>query len=170
MWQAAAMTPRRTAAVAVAVLTAIVAVTLAACGGSGDDPAGQGGPGDAMLANLPSCDRVPLDEAPEMDDPVDGLVLPDGARVTSVVEQGALVSVEGSIRMTPLDLRADYEGRSDVELLRIEDEVFETEVLLRAAGRRMYLRATALCADGTALMAVIGPDSEDAELPEFQSD
>jgi hypothetical protein len=167
MWQAAAMTPRRTAAVAVVALSALA---LAACGGDGDEPAGPGNPGDAMLANLPSCDRVPLDEAPETDDPVRGLMLPDGARVTSVVEQGALVTVEGSIRMTPLDLRADYEGRSDVELLRIEDEVFETEVLLRAGGRRMYLRATALCADGTALMAVVGPDSEDAGLPEFQSD
>ncbi|TDC49727.1 hypothetical protein E1212_17340 [Jiangella ureilytica] len=164
------MTPRRTAAVAVAALTAIMALTLAGCGSSGDDPAGPGDPGDAMLANLPSCDRVPLDEAPETDDTVDGLVLPDGARVTSVVEQGALVTVEGSIRMTPLDLRADYESRSDIELLRIEDEVFETEVLLQSQGRRMYLRATALCADGTALMAVVGPDSEDAGLPEFQSD
>ncbi len=151
------------------VVAIVVGVALAGCGGA-DDPATSGNPGDAMLANLPSCDRVPLDEAPEVGDVVDGLVFPDGARVTSVVEQGALVTVEGSIRMTPLELRADYEGRADVELLRIEDEVFETEVLLRSAGRRMYLRATALCADGTALMAVVGPDSEDAGLPEFQSD
>lgn len=168
VWEAAAVTRRPLSAAAV---VAGLVLTLAACG-AGDDGAGSGSgnPGDAMLANLPSCDRVPLDEGPDSGDEVDGLVFPDGARVSSVVEQGSLVTVEGSIRMTPLDLRADYEGRSDVELLRIEDEVFETEVLLRSAGRRMYLRATALCADGTALMAVIGPDSEDAGLPEFQSD
>jgi hypothetical protein len=34
----------------------------------------------------------------------------------------------------------------------------------------MYLLAMALCADGTAISAMIGPDSEDAGLPEFQSD
>lgn len=147
------------------VLVAVVPL-VAACGGA--EPAGDRG--DAMLANLPSCDRVPLDEASEVSTDVSGLVLPDGARVTSVVEQDAMVSVEGTVRMTPLDLRADYEARDDVELLRVEDEVFETEVLLRSAGRRMYLRATALCADGTSLMAVVGPDSEDAGLPEFQSD
>jgi hypothetical protein len=71
--------------------------------------------------------------------------------------------------MTPLDVRAHYEGRADIELLRVEDEVFEAEVLTRAQQRRMYLRAGALCADGTTLTAVVGPDSEDAGLPEFQS-
>lgn len=147
---------------------ALVALTLAACGGA-DEP-GSGNRADAMLGNLPSCDRVPLDEGGEVSADVAGLVLPDGAWVTSVLEQESLVSVEGVVRMTPLDVRADYESRTDVELLRVEDEIFETEVLLRADGRRMYLRATALCADGTSLTAVIGPDSEDAGLPEFQSD
>ena len=122
-----------------------------------------------MLANLPSCDRVPLDEDAEVTAEVTGLVLPDGARVTSVVEQGALTTVEATIRLTPLDVRAHYESRGDIDLLRAEDEIFESEVLLRAQERRMYLRATALCADGTALTAVVGPDSEDAGLPEFRS-
>jgi hypothetical protein len=153
---------KRWAAAAVAV------GVLAACGGSGSQ--NTGGPAEEMLANLPSCDRVPLDEAPEVDADVTGLVLPDDARLTSVLEQGSLTSVDGTIRMTPLDLRADYENRSDLDVVRIEDEIFETEVLIRADGRRMYLRATALCADGTALTAVVGPDSEDADLPEFQSD
>ncbi|SCG55259.1 hypothetical protein GA0070609_3025 [Micromonospora echinaurantiaca] len=140
---------------------------LVACGGTDTPPATGRGPG--MLANLPSCDRVPLDTEPEVDARVTGLVLPDDARVTSVVEQGALTTVEATIRMTPLDVRAHYEGRADIELLRVEDEVFETEVLTRAQQRRMYLRAAALCADGTTLTAVVGPDSEEAGLPEFQS-
>jgi hypothetical protein len=72
--------------------------------------------------------------------------------------------------MTPLEVRADYEGRLDVDLLRVEDEVFETEVLLRAEGRRMYLMAAALCATASDLNVIIGPDTDDAGLPQFQSD
>lgn len=152
----------RTLAVAVTV-----PLLLTACGGTdAPQPAGRG-PG--MLANLPSCDRVPLDADAEVDADVTGLLLPDGARVTSVVPQGALTTVEAVVRMTPLDVRAHYERRDDVDLLRVEDEIFEAEVLMRAQQRRTYLRATALCADGTTLTAVVGPDSDDAGLPEFQS-
>ncbi|MEW2385687.1 hypothetical protein AB0873_26845 [Micromonospora sp. NPDC047707] len=144
---------------------AVLAV-LAGCGGTAEAPAG--GNRD-LLANLPSCDRVPLDQEPEVAADVPGLVLPDGARVTSVVVQGALTSVEATVRMSPLDVRAHYEQRTDVDLLRIEDEIFETEVLARARDRRMYLRATALCADGTTLTAMVAPDSDDAGLPEFRT-
>ncbi|WP_139338088.1 hypothetical protein [Micromonospora avicenniae] len=146
-----------------------VPLLLASCGtdsGSGQRAAGRGAD---MLANLPSCDRVPLDADAEVDTPVTGLLLPEDARVTSVVEQGALTTVEATVRMTPLDVRAHYEQRGDIDLLRAEDEIFETEVLMRAQQRRTYLRATALCADGTTLTAVVGPDSDDAGLPEFQS-
>ena len=140
---------------------------LVACGGTASP--GAGSPARDMLANLPSCDRVPLDQDPEVRADVPGLVLPDGARVTSVVKQGALTTVEATIRMSPLDVRAHYEQRTDIDLLRVEDEVFETEVLARAQDRRMYLRAGALCADATSLTAMVGPDSDDAGLPEFQS-
>ncbi|MGQ5261074.1 hypothetical protein ACTWLT_09990 [Micromonospora sp. ZYX-F-536] len=140
---------------------------LVACGGT--DAARPTDRGAGMLANLPSCDRVPLDADAEVDTRVTGLLLPDGARVTSVVEQGALTTVAATIRMTPLDVRAHYESRGDIDLLRAEDEVFEAEVLMRAQERRTYLRATALCADGTTLTAVVGPDSDEAGLPEFQS-
>ncbi|PZG24149.1 hypothetical protein C1I95_01140 [Micromonospora craterilacus] len=139
---------------------------LAACGGG--TPSATGGPRD-MLANLPSCDRVPLDQDPEVAADVPGLMLPDGARVTSVVEQGVLTSVEATVRMSPLDVRAHYEQRTDIDLLRVEDEIFETEVLARAQDRRMYLRAGALCADATTLTVMVGPDSEEAGLPEFRS-
>jgi hypothetical protein len=138
---------------------------LAACGGevATDRPA-------QMLANLPDCDRVPLDESPEIAAEVAGLYLPEDARVTSVTEQGPLTTVSGTIRMSPLDIRDQYESRDDLDLLRVEDEVFETEVLVRAGGHRMYLMASALCADGSALTAIVGPDSDEAGLPEFQSD
>lgn len=144
---------------------------LAACAG------GDGGDGEVatdraaqLLANLPDCDRVPLDESPEIAAEVTGLYLPEDARVTSVTEQGPLTTVSGTIRMSPLDIRDQYESRDDLDLLRVEDEVFETEVLVRAGGHRMYLMASALCADGSALTAIVGPDSDEAGLPEFQSD
>lgn len=151
------------------VFASALAVLLSACGGGGTPEAG-GDVGEQMLANLPSCDRVPVDEDPEVEADVAGLVLPEGARVTSVVEQGPLTSISGSVRMTPLELRADYEGRDDVQLVRVEDEVFETEVLLRADGRRMYLLASALCASASDLSVIIGPDTDDSGLPQFQSD
>jgi hypothetical protein len=152
--------------VRVLLLAAAVSV-LTACGGT-DDPPASPDRAQGMLANLPSCDRVPLDEGAEVAAEVTGLVLPDGARVTSTVQQGALTTVEATIRLTPLDVRAHYQSRDDVDLLSAEDEIFESEVLLRAQQRRMYLRATALCADGTALTAVVGPDSDDAGLPGFR--
>ncbi|MDW5326616.1 hypothetical protein [Plantactinospora sp. KLBMP9567] len=152
------------------LVLAVAVLGLAGCGGDG----GTGGSAttdrnEAMLANLPSCDRVPMDEGTEVTAEVAGLVLPEGARVTSTAAQGALTTVEATIRLTPLDVRAHYQERTDIELLSVEDEVFESEVLLRAQDRRMYLRATALCADGTALTAVVGPDSDDAGLPGFRS-
>ncbi|MEE6258744.1 hypothetical protein [Plantactinospora sonchi] len=151
-------------------LVAVALLGLAGCGGgSGDGATPPGDRGQAMLANLPSCDRVPMGEGTGAGAEVTGLVLPDGARVTSAVPQGALTTVEATVRMTPLDVRAHYQGRTDVEVLNVEDEIFESEVLLRAGQHRMYLRATALCADGTALTAVVGPDSDDAGLPEFRS-
>ncbi|TCC00542.1 hypothetical protein E0H26_02340 [Micromonospora zingiberis] len=146
--------------------TVVVLPLLAACGGGTPAPAGAG---RDLLANLPSCDRVPMDDEPEVAADVPGLVLPEGARVTSVVEQGVLTSVAATIRMSPLDVRAHYEQRTDIDLLRVEDEIFETEVLARTQDRRMYLRAGALCADGTTLTVMVGPDSEDAGLPEFRS-
>ncbi|MEO3745488.1 hypothetical protein [Plantactinospora sp. B5E13] len=150
-------------------LVAVALLGLAGCGGGSAQTPTAGDRGQAMLANLPSCDRVPMDAGREVSGEVTGLVLPAGARVTSTVPQGALTTVEATVRMTPLDVRAHYQGRTDVEVLNVEDEIFESEVLLRAGQRRMYLRATALCADGTALTAVVGPDSDDAGLPEFRS-
>jgi hypothetical protein len=145
---------------------AFVILALAGCGGP--DGSGEAERGAALLSNLPSCDRVPMGEAADVGSDITGLVLPDGATVTSVVEQGDLTTVEATVRMTPLDVRAHYQNDASVDVLRAEDEVFESEVLVRAEERRMYLRATALCADGTALTAVVGPDSDDAGLPEFQ--
>ncbi|MFD6757166.1 MULTISPECIES: hypothetical protein [Micromonospora] len=150
----------------VLVATVVVLPLLAACGGGSAAPSPGGG--RDLLANLPSCDRVPMDD-PEVEAEVPGLALPEGSRVTAVVQQGVLTTVEATLRMSPLDVRAHYEQRTDIDVLRVEDEIFETEVLARTEARRMYLRASALCADGSSLTVVVGPDSEDAGLPEFRS-
>jgi hypothetical protein len=151
----------------------VAATTLVACGG----PAAAGGdaaadPDAAMLAALPDCDRVPLDADPEvtLDDPGLARPLPPGSRVTSVLAQGPLTMVEGTVEATPLEIRADFETRDDLEVLRIEDEVFETEVLTRADGHRAYVIAIALCDQASAVSVMIGPDSEETDLPEFRSE
>jgi hypothetical protein len=148
------------------VLALAALVALVGCGGT--EASGEADRGRGLLSNLPSCDRVSLGERAGASADVTGLVLPEGATVTSVVEQNGLTTVEATVRMTPLDVRAFYQNDAAVDVLRAEDEVFESEVLVRAEQRRMYLRATALCADGTALTAVVGPDSEDAGLPEIE--
>ncbi len=150
------------------IALAVAVASLVACGNANEHDATDRA--RTMLTNLPSCDRVPLDEDPAIGAEVPGLVLPEGARVTAVVEQGVLTTVEATIRMTPLDVRLHYENRDDIDLLRAEDEIFEAEVLTRTEQRRMYLRAGALCADGTSLTAVVGPDSDDAGLPQFHND
>lgn len=149
---------------------ALAVFALVACGGTdaSGEAAGEADRGRELLSNLPSCDRVSLSDGAGVSADVTGLILPDGATVTSVVEQGRLTTVEATIRMTPLDVRTFYQNDAGVDVLRAEDEVFESEVLVRAQQRRMYLRATALCADGTALTAVVGPDTDDAGLPEFE--
>jgi hypothetical protein len=149
-----------------ASVLAVAVVAVVGCGGPDDSSAADRG--QALLSNLPSCDRVPLGDGAGVTADVTGLVLPDGATVTSVVEQGGLTTVEATVRMTPLDVRAHFQNDAAVDVLRAEDEIFESEVLVRTEGQRMYLRATALCADGTALTAVVGPDSDDAGLPELQ--
>lgn len=152
------------------VVLAAALFALVGCGGTdtSGEAAGDADRGRELLSNLPSCDRVPLGEGSDAPADVTGLVLPEGAIVTSVVEQKGLTTVDATVRMTPLDVRAFYQHDAAVDVLRAEDEVFESEVLVRAEQRRMYLRATALCADGTALTAVVGPDSDGAGLPEFK--
>lgn len=94
-----------------------------------------------------------------------GLVLPDEAVVTDVMPEGPLTQVSGYVAMTPLDVRAWYEADPGIDLVTVEDEVFESELLVASGDRRMYLKALALCDRGSALEATVAPAGEDEALP-----
>lgn len=132
---------------------------LAACG-EADEPFDLDS--TEPLAALPPCESPPAaaDAAP-----VDGLVVPAGTVVTGVAPQGPLVSVQGYIPMTPIQIRMDYGERADVELLVLEDEVYEAEVLLASGAHRMYMKASARCEQGSSFSAVVAPEVDAEGLP-----
>jgi hypothetical protein len=114
------------------------------------------------LAALPPCeDPPPASEDP----PVEGLVVPDGSVVTNVTPQGPLTSVQGYIPMTPIQIRFHYGDREGVELLVLEDEVYEAEVLLASGAHRMYLKANARCDEGSSFQAIVAPEVDADGLP-----
>jgi hypothetical protein len=94
-----------------------------------------------------------------VDDEVEGLVLPEGAYLTEVVRQGPLVQVRGWVERTPLQLRVEYEERTDVEVLTLEDEVVEVETLVTDGAHRTFLRGTALCATASALDGLVAVEA-----------
>ena len=132
------------------------------------DPAGEppgagapllGGPSGAV----PTATALPERPCPpppaRVEEEVDGLVLPDGGYLTEVVRQGPLVQVRGWVDRTPLELRAEYEQRTDVEVLTLEDEVVEVETLVTDGEHRTFLRGTALCATASALDGLVAVDT-----------
>lgn len=127
-------------------------------GGKRALPQDDGGP----LEGLPGCEEPPAGEPVD----VEGLSLPDEAVVTSVSEQGPLTTVQGYVAQTPITVRRFYEGRDDIQVLEIEDEVLEAEVLYAGGEFRTYVKAQAACAEGSTLLAVVGP-AGDAVLPSF---
>lgn len=111
-------------------------------------PIAKGGP----LVDLPQCDAPP--EGIEAD--VAGLVLPDGAVVTDVEDQGPLVSVRAYVEKTPIQVRQFYAHRPGLELFELEDETYESEVLFGGGSYRVYVKAQAQCAQGSLLLAYVG--------------
>lgn len=155
----------RTAALAVALT--IAGLTVTGCSGDGataEPPAGspstpngrprppdKGGP----LRGLPECGEppAPVTAAEE----VAGLVLPPEAVVTSVQEQGQLVTVQGYVESTPVAVREFYQSARGFELVEIEDEVVEAEAVYADGDYRAFAKATASCSRGSGLLVVIGP-------------
>ncbi|MDQ3627248.1 MAG: hypothetical protein M3419_00180 [Actinomycetota bacterium] len=117
--------------------------------GSAQLPQDEGGP----LIALPDCEEPP--QPVEADVP--GLIVPDGAVVTSVQEDGPLVSVEGYVEQTPIEVRIFYQERPGLELFEIEDEIFEAEALYGEGEFRSYAKAQATCKTGSTLLVVVGP-------------
>jgi hypothetical protein len=96
---------------------------------------------------------------------VAGLVLPEGAVVTSITRTDPVVQVQGWIPMTPIQVRVHYAGRSDVEVLSAEDEVREAEVLVTDGSHRLFVKAQAACDLGSAFVAVIAPEDAAGAVP-----
>jgi hypothetical protein len=123
-------------------------------------------PGRAATGPLTALGECgPLPTAAEGVEVPDGVQLPEGAVVTDVLEQGPLTSVTAEVRRTPVEVRVEFEARDDLELIVVEDEVWESELLVSDGAHRTYVKTAALCATGSAVSAVVGAESAAGALP-----
>lgn len=127
---------------------------------SGDTnlPIDEGGP----LVALPECQPAP----PAIEADVPGLLLPKGAVVTEVEQQGPLVFVQGYVDQTPIQVRMFYQRADGLELFEIEDEIYEAEALFAGPEFRSYVKAQAQCQQGSLLVVYVGPD-RGGQLPQL---
>lgn len=109
------------------------------------------------LQALGPCDQPPDGEVGRE---VVGLVLPEGAVVTSVADADPLTNIQGYIPMTPVQIRVFYQQHPTLEVISVEDEGFEAEVLTEAAGYRTFVKAQAICELGSVFVAIVSPASE----------
>ncbi len=120
-------------------------------------PIEDGGP----LTALPECQPSPQ----PVQDSVPGLVLPDGAVITSVEREHPLSTVRGYVPDTPVNVRKFYQQQEDLEFSEIEDEVYEAEAFYTLGVHNVYVKAQATCATGAQLTAVVGPSGKNVPLP-----
>lgn len=106
------------------------------------------------LTRLGPCARPPKGGA---HDPVEALVLPEGAIVTQVAPADPLINVQGYLEMTPVQIRAYYQQHPDLTVISVEDEVFEAEVLFQSGDWRVFLKSQAVCELGSVFVAVVSP-------------
>lgn len=132
---------------------ACVLIVLLSAGGCGPERATTAQ--DDPYAGYPPCQDAPA--AGEVE-PVRGLVLPAEARVLSASTAGPLTTVNAYVDATPLAVRAELTRLDGVEVLHVEDEVFEAELLLAADGRRSLVKAVAVCDAASRIVAVVGPE------------
>lgn len=141
---------------------AALVLALTACGGEGTATFDPDEPPTGPLVALPGCDDPPAGT----DDPTpDGAALPDGLAVSQVVPQGPITTLTGYVPTTPVNVRLGYEAREDLELIIIEDEVFESEMLVSTGTRRTYVKATAICATGSTVTAMVADELDAEGLP-----
>lgn len=149
-------------------LLGVAAVMGAGCATGGEptvqatatDPVA-GGATNELYEGFQECPPLP---SPGPTPPPD-MVLPEGAVITAVGEVGPLVSADGFVDATPVDIRDAFAERDDVELVHLEDEGFEAEVLVDRDGSRTYLKATVRCRTGSILLALLSDASAEAALP-----
>jgi hypothetical protein len=112
------------------------------------------------LKNLPPCEEFGRGRKP-----VEGLVVPESAVVKGVVTRGPTRNVRGFIPLTPVQIRKYYEERSDLEILAIEDEIYEAEALVKSRGFRTFIKANAICDRGSRFIAVVASELEAGQVP-----
>ncbi len=141
----------------------VLALLVTACGGGAAptvyDP---NLPPTGPLTALSECGPLP---EPVQEEPVEGAQLPADAIMTSVTEQGPLTTITAEVRTTPVNVRLAYEARDDIELIIVEDEVFEAELLVTDGQHRTYIKASAICQTGTTVLAIVAAEDADAPLP-----
>ncbi|HEX9765596.1 MAG TPA: hypothetical protein VGA36_02460, partial [Nitriliruptorales bacterium] len=63
-------------------------------------------------------------------------------------------------------LRVWYQHLSDLEIIQAEDEVFESEILVRTGGgQRVYVKAQAICESASVFVAIAAPEEEAGSVP-----
>lgn len=143
----------------IAIVVAAMLLPPLAC--SETEPAlnDQGDPLGPLEA-LADCGPPPDSEgeAPE------GLVLPDDAVIQKTTPQGPLVNVTAYVPMTPVQFEQVYR-ELDVEILISENEIFEAELLISDGTHRNFLKAAALCKEGSSVLAVVAPEVDAEGLP-----
>ena len=65
--------------------------------------------------------------------------------------------VHVSTTVTPIEVRQFYEREPSLTIFELEDEIFESEVLVERGAFRTYMKASAACSDGSTIYAVVGP-------------
>lgn len=100
------------------------------------------------LEGLPACPSPPTAIAADTGD----LPLPNQAVVTGADDDQGLRSVQGFTPRTPVEVMVDYLRLDDWSVLTAEDEVFESELLLERDGLRVFVKAQANCARGSAFV------------------
>lgn len=131
-------------------------------------PAALASPGDIdpallrPLRGLGPCDVHP--NAIELE-PTPGLVLPPGAVVTERSDDGPLTTVRGYVPLTPVQVRVLYQRDPDVEIVQGEDEIRESETLLDSGEHRLFVKAQAVCEQGSVFLAVLAPRAAQDDVP-----
>ncbi len=106
------------------------------------------------MAACPSPSEVATADAPS------DVPLPPEAVVVEASTDEGLTSVQGTSPRTPVEIMVDYLRRSELEVVEAEDEVFESELLLRDGDLRVFVKAQATCARGSAFVLYASTDPE----------
>lgn len=96
---------------------------------------------------------------------VPGLVLPGGAIAAQVLPQAPVTNVQGYIPLTPIQVRVFYLEHAGVEVVVSEDERWESESLVSDGTHRLFVKAQAVCEQGSLFVAVVAPEADAAFVP-----